>query len=98
MKYFVVTYIHTDIVGWKKHFPTHVFYLYKLFKDGTLVMSGPFISTPYKSVMFILLTDTQEKALKLIKKDPLMTHGLVSKYTITEWNPIFGAFEGKKNK
>ena len=98
MKYFVVTYIHVDIVGWKKYLPTHVFYLHKLSENGTLVISGPFISTTNKSAMFILLTDSQEKALKLIKKDPLMIHKLVSEYTITEWNPIFGAFEGKKNK
>lgn len=98
MKYFVVTYIHTDIAGWKKHLPTHVFYLHKLFRDGTLVISGPFISAPHKSAMFILLTDSQEKAFKLIKKDPLMIHGLVSEYTITEWSPVFGAFEDKKNE
>ncbi|PIP63679.1 hypothetical protein CO165_03860 [Candidatus Roizmanbacteria bacterium CG_4_9_14_3_um_filter_33_18] len=98
MKYFVITYIHADIVGWKKYLPTHVFYLHKLSENGTLVISGPFISTPHKSAMFILLTDSQEKAIKLIKKDPLMIHGLVSEYTIAEWNPIFGAFELKKNK
>jgi len=98
MKYFVVTYIHVDSIGWRKHLPTHVFYLYKLFKDGKLVISGPFVSTPHTSLMFILLADSQEKAFKLVKKDPLMIHGLVSEYTITEWNPVFGAFEGKKNK
>jgi len=98
MKYFVVTYIHTDITGWKKHLPAHIFYLHKLFKDGTLVISGPFISTPKKSMMFILLVDNREKVLKLLEKDPFMVHGLVSESTIIEWNPVFGAFESKKHK
>jgi uncharacterized protein YciI len=98
MKYFIVTYIHTDVEGWKKHLAAHVAYLEKLIKDGKLRVSGPFVGTPEKSAMLILSVRNSQEALELIEKDPYSIEGLVAESTFTEWNPIFGDFQSPKHK
>ncbi len=98
MKFFVVTYVHPDVEGWKKYLSAHVEYLENLIKEGTLRASGPFIGTPQKSAMLILSVTSREEALDLISKDPYMIQGLVSESTVTEWDPVFGIFQNWKNK
>ena len=93
MKYFIATYTHPDVEGWKKHLTAHLLFIEELVKEDKIVASGPLLHTPEKSALIIFKTTSKEAAQTLIDKDPYTIHGLVGVSTLTEWNPIFGVYQ-----
>lgn len=92
MALYVVTYNHPDAEGWAKHVMPHVQYLNDLLKRGVLRASGPFVGTPDRSAMLIIEATDQKALLEIIAEDPFAVEGLIHDMTISEWDPIFGAF------
>ncbi|MDP1630753.1 MAG: YciI family protein [Caulobacter sp.] len=92
MALYVVTYSHPDAEGWARHVMAHVDYLQALLKQGVLRASGPFVGTPDRSAMLVMAADNQQALLEIISQDPFAIEGLIHDMTISEWDPIFGAF------
>lgn len=97
MALFVVTYDHPDAEGWQTHVMAHVRYLQDLLKTGELLASGPFVGTAEKSAMLIMSAPDQRTLLEVIARDPFAIEGLIQNMTITEWDPIFGAFNDRSS-
>jgi uncharacterized protein YciI len=95
MALYVVTYEHPDAEGWGKHVMAHVQYLKDLLATGDLLASGPFVGTPDRSAMLIMSAPDQAALLEIIGRDPFAIEGLIHNMTITEWDPIFGAFNDR---
>lgn len=100
MKYFLVKFSHTDMVGWKKHLNDHVRYLEELIKDNKLIASGPLenYKNEKKEAILIFYVRDRHELKNLIEKDPFWHNELVSSYKIREWNPMFGSFQKPKHK
>jgi uncharacterized protein YciI len=63
-----------------------------------LLASGPFAGTPVKSAMLVMSAANREELLGVIAKDPFAIEGLIEDMTVTEWDPIFGAFADKSSR
>ena len=53
---------------------------------GTLLMIGPFTDPPAGGALGIFSTRAAAEAF--VAADPFVTHGLVARYTIREWNEV----------
>lgn len=100
MKYYVVRYLHTDMIGWKKHVNAHIDYLEQLIKEETLIVSGPIKDSKEgeKEAYLIFKVKDINQLQQLIEKDPYWYEGLVSDYTINEWDPMFGALQNRRHR
>ena len=98
MAIFVVTYTHPNKDGWSKHVLPHALYLQELLKSGMLLASGPFVGGKTKSAMLNMSGANRQEILDAIAKDPFEIEGLIEGMTVTEWDPIFGAFESLSSR
>jgi len=63
--------------------------LWKTFNsDGRLLLVGPFTDEPAGGAMGVF--STRAAAEDFVRLDPFVTSGLVSKWTIREWNEALG--------
>ncbi len=92
MPTFVVTYDHPDEAGWHEHLGAHIEWLNLEVAAGRLKASGPFVDTPTRSAMLIIEADDQTHVDNIVATDPFHAEGLIADMTVTQWNPIFGAF------
>ena len=61
MKYYVVTFTHTKIIGWLIYLKAHIDYLNKLISENKLQISGPGVGTPVRSAQLVFkVTDKDE--------------------------------------
>lgn len=97
MPLFAVRYEHPNEDGWKQHVVPHSIWLQERLKDGSLLASGPFTDMPVKSALLIMNAPDRSKLEGLIASDPFAEHGLIENITINEWDPIFGAFNGRSS-
>ncbi len=59
--------------------------LWKQFhSEGTLLMIGPFTDDPAGGAMGIFTT--RDAAEKFASADPFVSHGIVARWTMREWN------------
>lgn len=65
--------------------PAHLEYINDLFKQGKVVMAGPF--TDQKGGMIIYKADSYEEALKLAQADPVVAEGART-LELREWNTL----------
>ncbi len=93
MKYYVVTFTHTKIVGWAIYLHAHVKYLKKLLKEDKLQISGPGVGTPVRSAQLVFKVTDREELDKLVAGDPYSIHGLVASSTVNLWNVECGSME-----
>ncbi|AYU54139.1 YciI family protein [Staphylococcus debuckii] len=100
MKYYLVTFIHTDLEGWKKYVNAHIQYLEKLISEQKLVVSGPLQDAEKgkKEAVLIFHVKNKQELMTLLENDPYWYEGLVADYTIREWNPMFGSLQKPKHK
>ena len=97
MTIWAVTYDHPDEVGWRAHLLPHVAWLQDRLADGTLLASGPF--TGVNRAALLLLDVLDRTALDaLIATDPFAEQGLIAHLNVREWDPIFGAFNGRSSR
>lgn len=92
MTTYVVTYSHPDEVGWNENVGPHVDWLVAEIEAGRLRASGPFVETPARSAMLIVDVDDRAALDAMIATDPFSKEGLIADLTVTEWDPMFGAF------
>ena len=69
-----------------EHFPAHRARLEEFHARGDLIAAGP-LGNPPEGAMGIFAS--REAAEAFIKEDPFVTHGLVSKWRLVEWNAAF---------
>mgnify|MGYP001155649526 CR=1 FL=1 len=65
--------------------PAHLEYINGLFKQGKVVMAGPF--TDKKGGMVIYKADSYEEALKMAEADPVVAQGART-LELREWDPL----------
>ena len=93
MAFFMITYAHHDEARWREHRScAHIAWLRDRVADGSLKASGPLIDKPGREAMLVMLAEDRQAVLDLIETDPFKIEGLVDDMTVTEWDPIFGAF------
>ena len=92
MALFVVTYTHPNRAGWKKHLSAHLDWLVDGVETQRLRASGDTKITPIRSALLIVAAADKKSACDFIETDPFFVEGLVGEMTITEWDPLFGAF------
>ena len=97
MKYYVVTFTHTKIVGWAIFLHAHVKYLKKLLKEDKLQISGPGVGTPVRSAQLVFKVTDREELDKLVAGDPYSIHGLVASSTVNLWNVEVGSMLKPEN-
>ena len=97
MSLFVITYTHPNPAGWTRHLPAHLDWLVAGMESGRLRASGDTRQTPIRSALLVVAATDHESAAAFIATDPFVTEGLVGEMTITEWNPVFGAFNSDSN-
>lgn len=98
MPFFMVTYVHRDAEGWRKHVIPHVQYLQAQLKEGSLRASGPLVGTPDRAALLIMTAPDKQAVLDLIELDPFKIEGLVDDMTVTEWDPMFGVFSKDESR
>lgn len=92
MKFFVVTMTHPDGPEWGQHVMPHVEYLNGLIEVGKLRASGPVVGSTLRAGLLLFTVENRAKLDALIAADPFAIEGLIAELTVTEWNPLFGAF------
>lgn len=92
MPFFIAVMAHPDGDGWNRHLAAHVAYLADLVASSSLRASGPLIGTPHRSGFLIFTVPDRAKVEALVAADPFAVEGLIENLTITEWDPLFGAF------
>jgi uncharacterized protein YciI len=68
------------------HFPAHRARLDEFHTRGVLLAAGP-LGNPPEGALAVFTT--REAAEEFIQGDPFVTHGLVSKWRLVEWNAAF---------
>ncbi len=68
------------------HMPSHQARLAAFHARGVLLMAGPFGSPPVGAMS---IYTSREAAEEFAAGDAFVQHGIVSKYTIHEWNEVF---------
>jgi hypothetical protein len=68
------------------HFPAHRARLDEFHTRGVLLAAGPLGNQPEGA---LAVFTTREAAEEFIQGDPFVTHGLVSKWRLVEWNAAF---------
>ncbi|QIB35320.1 YciI family protein [Ancylobacter pratisalsi] len=97
MPRFITIMAHPDGDGWNRHLASHVAYLKDLVAAGRLRASGPLIGTPHRSGFLIFTVPDRAKVEALVAADPFAASGLIENVTITEWDPLFGAFAAESS-
>ena len=97
MRTFIVTMTHPDGEGWNRHVGAHVDYLRTLVGSGALKASGPLKGTALRSGFLIFSADSRAEVEALVARDPFATEGLIASLSVTEWDPLFGAFAAQSS-
>lgn len=92
MTFYVVTMSHPDGPGWGEHVMPHVEYLNGLIAAGKLRASGPVTGRAKRAGLLVFSVADRAELDALIAADPFAIQGLIDELTVTEWNPLFGAF------
>jgi uncharacterized protein YciI len=92
MPFFIVTLTHPEGEGWHTHLAPHAAYLDGLVARGVLKAAGPLRGTPKRTGFLIFSAPDREAVSALVDADPFAIHGVNETVSITEWDPVFGAF------
>ena len=98
MAIFHVTYQHADEQAWQENLMPHVQWLVAKLKEGSLRASGPLNGTDPRSAVLIVAAEDREAAEAVLADDPYVINGAVTGKLITEWDPIFGAFNADSSR
>lgn len=97
MALFAVTYEHPDEAGWQQQLMPHIAWLKERVADGTLLASGPLVGAATKSALLIVSAPDRAALDELIATDPFADAGLIANLAVHQWDPIFGAFNGRSS-
>ena len=93
MKYYVVTFTHTKMIGQGTYLHAHVSYLKKLLKEDKLQISGPGVGTPVRSAQLVFKVTDEKELDELVAGDPYSKHDLVASSTKNLWDVQWGSME-----
>lgn len=93
MKFFVVRMSHPDGPEWNHHVRAHVDYLKALIARGKVRACGRVLGLPLRSGLIIFTVTDRAELDTLIAGDPFSIAGIIAELVVTEWDPLFGAFE-----
>lgn len=68
-----------------EHFAAHRARLTEFNERGTLLMAGPW-ANPMEGALAVFTT--REAAEAFVQGDPFVQHGIVTKWTLREWNEV----------
>lgn len=87
---YVLEYVYVaDILEKRTQYrPDHIALAEKYCKEGTIVSGGPF--TPPTGALFVFSADGKETVEQFVKSDPYYSAGLITNYSIKEWNVVIG--------
>ena len=68
--------------------PAHIKLAEDYNKEGTILSGGPLM--PPTGAIFIFSAERMDIVENFVKKDPYVSAGLVTKYSIREWNVVIG--------
>ena len=87
---FILEYVYVaDILEKRTPYrPEHIKLAEDYNKSGIILSGGPFI--PPTGAVFIFSADEKESVEAFVAKDPYVAAGLVTQYTIKEWNVVIG--------
>jgi uncharacterized protein YciI len=68
------------------HLEAHRALWRKFHDEGKLLMVGPFTDEPAGGAMGVFTA--RAAAEEFVRADPFVTHGVVAKWTIREWNEV----------
>ncbi len=97
MAIYAVTYRHPDEGGWRRHVGPHVAWLQDRLADGSLLASGPMLGGEIKSALLIFSAPDRRSLEAMIATDPFAVEGLIDALVVSEWDPIFGAFNDRSS-
>lgn len=88
---FILEYVYVPDILEKRtpYRPNHIKLAEDYNKDGLIIAGGPF--TPPTGAVFIFSAEGKELVEAFVAKDPYVSAGLVTSYTIKEWNVVIGA-------
>ncbi len=76
---------HEGLAVARTHFAAHRARLEEFHARGVLLMAGPF-ANPAEGAMGVFTS--REAAEEFIRADPFVLHGVVSKWSLREWNEV----------
>ena len=87
---FILEYVYVaDILEKRTPYrPEHIKLAEDYNKSGLILSGGPFV--PPTGAVFIFSADGKESVEAFVAKDPYVAAGLVTQYTIKEWNVVIG--------
>ena len=97
MPTYFANYEHPNEEGWQQHVAAHIVWLQDRSKDGSLLASGPFEGTPVRGALLVFAADNKTAVNKIIASDPFAIEGLIENLRVTEWDPIFGAWNDRSS-
>jgi uncharacterized protein YciI len=68
--------------------PDHIALAEKYCNEGTILSGGPF--TPPTGALFVFSADGKDAVENFVKSDPYYAAGLITNYSIKEWNVVIG--------
>lgn len=88
---FILEYAYVaDILERRTPFrPGHIKLAEDYHNEGTILSGGPF--TPPTGALFVFSAEGKHVVEDFIKKDPYISAGLVTEYSIREWNVVIGS-------
>ena len=92
MPFFIVRFEHPDEAGWQQQLGAHIAWLRERVADGSVRASGPLVDAPDRAAMLVMSAANQIALEAIIATDPFAVHGLIENMTVTQWDPIFGAW------
>lgn len=92
MPFYVVRFEHPDAAGWRQQLGAHLAWLRERVADGTVRASGPLVDAPDRAAMLVMAAEDPAALEAIIATDPFAVHGLIENMTVTQWDPIFGAW------
>ena len=92
MSVFAVTYHYSaepeQLAGLR---PAHREFTAKLFDEGVLLTSGPFIE--YSGALLLVKAQSVEEVSAILDNDPFDIAGYIGERVILQWNPLYGALK-----
>ncbi|GAA4547109.1 YciI family protein [Pseudonocardia xishanensis] len=96
MAVYAVTYTYTDDDATLDRVRAeHREYLRGLVSQDLLVLSGPWASGELPGALLLFQADDRDTIEEIVAKDPFTEAGVVSEYSVTEWEPVMGTLYGE---
>ena len=84
---------HPDEAAWQQWVRPHVEWIKEQVDLGTVLASGPSVDTPFRQGLLVMQADDEAVLREVLRTDPFWPSGVIENPQITQWDPLFGAFQ-----